>query len=125
MANYSAYILFLICTITTVASQLLFKKGTASFGDNISLNKPFELIKTVLTTPVFLIGLFLYGISFLLWLMVIKKLPLNVAYPMSSLNFIIVFFLSWIFLGESVNALKIVGVLTICAGIILLFKGNA
>ena len=102
--------LLLLLTVSfTVSGQILMKKGV-SITDNLTFG-------TAITNPFILIGGFCYIAGFVIWLNVLKVLPLSIAYPSSSISFVIVIFASSIFLGEAVTLFKLIGIGCICLGV--------
>jgi multidrug transporter EmrE-like cation transporter len=110
--------------LSTVAAQLCLKKGVLTLGSiNFSINNFLGLIPRIFQNIWLLGGLFLYGISFILWLFVISKIKLNTAYPIAtSLNFSLVVIFSWFFLKEQMLPIQILGIAVIIFGIFLLLK---
>lgn len=108
---------FLFCSmIFAVIGQFLLKQGIM----NQELNLNFlSIIKAFFSIKIFS-GFFLYGISSVFWLFVLKKLPLSIAYPSLSLTYIFVFILSILILKEPFNSQKIFGIFLIFIGVILL-----
>ena len=74
---------------------------------------------TILTEPMVLIGLGLYGIGALTWLLVLAKLDVSAAYPFLGLGFVITMLLGWLLLGESIGFLRVIGAVLISIGIVL------
>jgi len=66
-----------------------------------------------------LLGFILYGVSSLLWLMVLSKRDLSYAYPMIAAGYVLVVFLSWVFFKEEIPLLRIAGLVLICAGVVI------
>lgn len=118
------YLILLFSVLSTVAAQLCLKRGVLDLGNlNISLNNFFGLIPHIFQSIWLLGGLFLYGISFVLWIFVISKIKLNTAYPIAtSLNFSLVVIFSWLFLKEQIFPIQILGIAVILFGIFLLLK---
>lgn len=117
------YILLGIAIITTVLSQLLFKQGMLVLGNiNFSLPNLLSLSINVLRNPFLLTGLFFYGISFLLWLIVLSKMKLSVVYPITSINFVLVILASYFLFGERLSSMQYAGILIIILGVITLAK---
>jgi multidrug transporter EmrE-like cation transporter len=117
-------IIFSIAILTTVTSQLLFKKGMFDLaGMDFSLNNVYILIKHVLSNPFLLGGLFSYAISFLLWLFVISKIKLSLAYPITSINFVLILLASYYFFGEKLSSFQYFGIALIVIGVIALSRG--
>lgn len=112
--------LILIPVIFATISELSMKKAVSSFGE-ISLQAllTWSLLIKIFTHPYVLFALGLYGISVLLWLVVLSKFPLSYAYPMVSLSYVLVVFSSQWILGESIPLMRWIGVLFICFGVIL------
>ena len=108
------YILIFINILITSGAQLLLKKGSLRL-DQINF-------ASVLSNFHLLGGVFFYGASFLLWMYILKRVPLSLAYPSLSLGYILVAFLSAKYLGESLTLSKIAGSLIIILGVIVLFK---
>lgn len=116
-----SYILLGIAIITAVISQLLFKRGMVALGGiNFSLTNLLTLVINVIRNPFLLTGLFFYGISFLLWLIVISKVKLSIAYPLTSLNFVLVILASYFFFGEKLSIAQYVSIALIIVGILAL-----
>jgi len=75
-----------------------------------------------LTSPKVLAGLGLYGLGALLWLLVLAKLDVSVAYPFVGLGFILTMIFSIILLGEPVRVMRIAGTLFVVLGVILVAR---
>lgn len=61
-----------------------------------------------------------FVISMLMWVMVLRKLELSIAYPMISMGYVFVMFLSYYFLQEQLYLTKVLGTGLIVAGVIVL-----
>jgi len=105
-----------ISMITAVIGQILFKKGLVG----TELNPNLKSIVSVIFTPTLLCGFFFYGFSAILWLFVLKRFPLSIAYPSLSLTYILVLFISAVYFGESLSLLKFLGVFLIFGGVVLI-----
>ena len=116
------YLLLASCIILPVIAQLTMKKGMNMVGQFNSadvINIAF-FIKTF-TNVYVLTGLFLYGFSSILWLLVISKLPISQAYPSISLSYIIVIIAAYFFLDEPLTFKKVIGSLGIISGVFVIF----
>lgn len=124
----SQAILFLVISIfTTVGAQLCLKHGVSSLGAfNLSLSGFFLLILRVFQNIWLLGGLFLFGISFLLWLVLLSKLQLNILYPVSvGSNFCLITIASWFLFKEYLSPIQILGIAVIMLGVFLVLpKGS-
>lgn len=66
------------------------------------------------------LGMFLFGVSGMFWLVVLSRVPLSLAYPFVGLSYVAVVLLSRFVLGEEVPALRWVGVLVVAAGLVII-----
>lgn len=67
----------------------------------------------------------LYAISILTWFLALKTMPLNVAYPMQALGYVVVVILSWIVFNEGLGPIQIAGLVVIIAGVFMLSSGTS
>lgn len=66
------------------------------------------------------IGGFFYLLGALLNIMILKKLPYTIVYPLTSITYIWTMIISKFFLNEQISSKKIIGILFIILGAILL-----
>jgi multidrug transporter EmrE-like cation transporter len=110
-----ALLLLGTCVVFGALAQVFFKIGMSRIP-----GKTFtELIVVAIRDQYVLGGILLYSVSFILWLLAIKYLELSFMYPMLSLAYVIVVFLSATFLKEEVHLSRWVGVVLIIIGAIL------
>jgi multidrug transporter EmrE-like cation transporter len=93
------------------------KFGEVTFDENILIT-----ISKMFLLPNVLIGLVLYAVSTVFWLIALSKIELSVAYPMLSIGYILLMILSYFLLNESITAYKVIGTLLIVAGITLISR---
>jgi drug/metabolite transporter (DMT)-like permease len=75
----------------------------------------------VFLRPKFLAGFFLYALGFLVWMVILSRFKLNVAYPVSvSLFFAVTLLGSYFILGEQFSLLHGIGVLFCFLGVLLI-----
>ncbi len=98
-----------------VVGQLLIKLGLNRLGEAPSVGKVIASI----FTPLVFSGFACYGVSSLLYLNALSRLPLSYAYPMIAISYVAVVLASWKFLGEDINALRIAGLAVIIVGVVL------
>jgi multidrug transporter EmrE-like cation transporter len=65
-----------------------------------------------------------YIAAFFVWMLILRRSHLSLAFPLSSLVFVGVLLGSWIWLGEHISVLHWLGVAVIMAGIVLLAGGE-
>jgi len=117
-----AIVLVLISVVLGVFGQLSLKQGMRKIG-NFELeyffsSKVFRLI----TEKFVVIGVMLYVIATLLWLVILSKAELSFAYPMLAIGYILIAIFSKILFGENVTFVRVIGILLISVGVFLLLK---
>ena len=108
--------LVFFCTVFGAAAQILFKLG----ANALVSGNPLAMIKSM---PL-VVGCSLYGISAGLLVLALKDGELSILYPVISLTYIWVMFLSLAFFKESMNPYRLLGVLVIVAGVALLGRDS-
>ena len=68
-------------------------------------------------------GMFCYGMSIFLWIYVLSKVQVSLAYPFQALGYIFGSFLAWYFLDEKLTNLNIIGLIFISIGLLFLSIG--
>jgi drug/metabolite transporter (DMT)-like permease len=76
-------------------------------------------IRTALATPAVYIGLFVFGLSAIVWLAVLSRASLSFAYPFAAITYILILFFDLFILKEAVPPLRWAGVAFIAVGIFL------
>lgn len=101
--------MLLAASISAAVGQMLFKAGAAGRSHwqefiNLSL----------------IGGLGCYGLSTLLWIYCLSKLPLRVVYPYTALTFVLVYVGAFFLFGERPGVRGIAGVLMVLGGLFLI-----
>ncbi|MFQ6044704.1 MAG: EamA family transporter, partial [Candidatus Poribacteria bacterium] len=69
--------------------------------------------------PFVVFGLLVFLMTSGLWLVVLSRVKLSLAYPMLSISYILAIFFSWLLFKEHVPWIRIVGAFVICVGVSL------
>lgn len=113
----------LACVLMSAAAQVLLKLGMTRPA-SAQLAPPaagwLATYGQALTSPLVWAGLLLYGLSAVLWLWVLSRLDVSLAYPMVSLGFVVTLAVGVLFLGEPFSWLRAAGCTLILAGVALL-----
>ena len=76
------------------------------------------MVTQSIANPVLFLGMLSFGLALVAYCYVLAKINLSIAYPlMTSLGFLIVILASWLFLGENISKLQMVGFMCIIAGV--------
>lgn len=121
-------VLALIFIKDTIESfgDLFFKKGALATGiHNVAISNLFEFASRVTMSPWLWIGILFYLANFFLWIALLSRVDLSVAFPMSSMTYIIVPALAIIFLHEKVLFVRWAGIMVIIIGISLISRSAA
>lgn len=125
--GWVTWVLILTGVGLNAAAQLLLKFATkplalfSRFGMDTLVASVFVLCKS----PPFWGGMFCYGASVCVWLAALSKAPVSTAYPMLSIGYILVAWASVMWLGETLSPAKILGIVLICAGVVLVSRSSA
>ncbi|WP_024832654.1 EamA family transporter [Ruminiclostridium josui] len=109
------YILLTILnSVLIVFGQTLWKLG---------LIKSQEYSLKLLLSPLIIAGVLTYGISTILWLYILSKLPFSTAYPLNSIAYALSLFVGFFIFKEYIDMQKIFGTILILAGVFYIARG--
>ncbi len=115
--------LLFICIALGVIGQLSLKHGMTTVGEiKLDISSTPGMLVRSFGNPYVLLGYIMYGLSSLSWLIVLSRVELSLAYPMISVAYVLVVFLSWWLFSEQVTALRVVGTLVICLGVFIMSR---
>lgn len=114
--------LLAVSVIFAVSGQLTLKSAMNEIGriGRQQARNPMETVVKTVKEPKLWLGLALFGISSVFWLVVLSRVSLSIAYPLVGLSYIVVVFISRYFLHETVPAMRWLGVSVIAVGIALI-----
>jgi drug/metabolite transporter (DMT)-like permease len=121
--TWTAFSFLFAGVVLNAAAQLLLKAGTNVLGV-ITLtraNWTGELGR-MSVEPHFLGGAACYGISLIVWIIGLSRVPVSVAYPMLSLGYVINAIAAHYLLGESVSVARWLGIGFIVLGVWLVAR---
>ena len=104
-------LLTLACVAAIAGGQILFKLA-ARAGEASTAGFPWDIVNMWLVA-----ALAVYGAATLVWVWLLKALPLNVAYPFVGFAFVMVPLLAAFFLGETLDWRHMAGGALIAAGV--------
>ena len=116
-------LLILACVVLGVAGQLLLKQGMSADRDAVDrVSEVLPRLAKAALNPVVVCGFLLYGISAVLWLIVLTRAELSWAYPMLSLGYVLVVVLSRVLFHEAVTMARVLGTLVVVVGVWLIAR---
>jgi multidrug transporter EmrE-like cation transporter len=60
----------------------------------------------------------------IIWQLALKRLPLSIAYPLTSFDYIAILLISYFFFNETVTVSNVAGCIVIVVGIMLLLRSG-
>ena len=76
----------------------------------------------LLVVPSLWYAIFAYGLSLIVWLVGLSRVPVSQAYPLLSLGYVINIGLAWWLLGEVPNVQRVLGIGVIVLGVVLVAR---
>jgi len=111
----SSVLLSAVFVLMTAGANVMQKKAITSLGPTRDLS--IELLWRLARSPYLWSGMAAYAIALGMYLILLTRLPLNVATSIAALNFVAVLLASRIVLGEPIPPLRYVGFGCILLGI--------
>ena len=106
--------LLVLTPVLIAAGQVLFKLTSQRLAQDDTA--PFY---SIAVNPLFLLALTIYGGATLLWIYVLKSVPLSYAYSFMALTFVIVPLFAALWLNESVSLKYAMGAGLIIIGLVI------
>ncbi|MEO8537015.1 MAG: EamA family transporter [Betaproteobacteria bacterium] len=119
-------LLFLLTgVLLNAAAQLLLKGGTNRLGViTITTANWLSTLTRMASEGYFIAGLALYGISVVVWILGLSRVPVSIAYPLLSLGYVVNAIAAHYLLGEALTAQRWLGIGFIIAGVYLVARSG-
>ncbi len=115
--------LILICVLFNTVSQIFLKSGMNSIGYfEFSWQNIGTIGWRIMTSVPILIGLTCYVFSFICWLLTLSRMDVSLAYPLSSVGYVMTAVASYFILQEPLSPTKIFGIIVIIIGVYLVSR---
>lgn len=106
-------VLAILTACSMACGQILFKLGAKNWNGETLL----QWIWSFMTNPFLVFAVFLYAFTIIVWIYVLKVLPLSIAYPLTALSYVIVPVIAYLLLNEKISIQTIFGSLLIIVGV--------
>lgn len=115
--------LALLSIAFSVAAQFFLKAGMAALTTSqaTAAGMSSRLLLAMASQPAIVMGFVLYGLGALVWLSVLAHWDVSKAYPLVGLGFVGTLLIGYL-LGEHVTAVRLIGVMLICCGVVLVSR---
>lgn len=120
--NRTVLIGMILLSVTLAAvAQVTLKSGVNRLteGTGGALKLDGGSLRALAGSPIVWLGLVLFGLSAIVWLVVLSRATLSFAYPFASLSYVLILVLGRFVLDEQVTSLRLAGVGLIIAGVVL------
>ena len=111
------YLSVLICVCGLAVGNVLLKKAA------ITVDPALGQVMGLLANPWLYVALAVYGVMTLFWVMLLKKVPLSLAYPMFALGFVLVPLLDHWFFKTELRASTFLSGVVILVGVVIGTRG--
>lgn len=99
--------------------QVLLKIGVSRSGGT---EQPIAArLLDAVVNPYIFVGLSIYAVCALLWLYVISRIPLSIAYPVLSLTFVFVPVFAHFFFGDVLSFKQWIGLILLVVGVVVFY----
>jgi drug/metabolite transporter (DMT)-like permease len=114
----------LLCGVLLNAfAQLWLKAATRISGPLVASDASvMARALKLLAVPSLWYALTAYGVSVMVWIVGLSRVPVSQAYPLLSLGYVLNIGLAWWLFGEVPNVQRIAGVAVIIAGVVLVAR---
>ena len=119
------FILLFFNVLLTVMGQILFKHGMNTVGRVNSIRDVLGKLTQAFLNPYIISGIAIYGFTTLVWLIILSRVKLSIAYPLLSSGYVLSILFSWLLFKESIPKIRIIGAVIICIGVYLVAQGES
>lgn len=112
----------IISVILGAFGQILVKIGAKNLELDFSPEHLLRSLGAIMQNFPVMAGLFLYGVSFILWIKVLSKTELSYAYPFVSLGYIFIMAFSVMVFKESISFYRVLGTVLVIVGVIFISR---
>lgn len=114
-------LMIVFVTCCTLGSQLLVKYSVGRIAARDSVPVGFDWLVTAMLSPGIIAAIMIQGIGFTVWVVVVSRVKLGVAFATSGAFFYILLALAaWYFYGERLAPLQWAGIILVSSGVLLI-----
>jgi drug/metabolite transporter (DMT)-like permease len=121
---WSTALLWAALLAIETATQLAFKAGSekldAADVDSSWLVTTYSWMIAALTTPQVWLAILGYLATFVVWMLILQRMDLSKAFPITALCYVTVPVFAWLIFGETTSPARAIGIAFIVAGVMLL-----
>ncbi|HIU55964.1 MAG TPA: 4-amino-4-deoxy-L-arabinose transferase [Candidatus Gallibacteroides avistercoris] len=114
--------IIIVSVSLNAAAQIFLKKGMLEIGRLSLTSISYSQLIALMSNVYLWMTLLCYAVSVILWIVVLSRVEVSYAYSFLSIGYILVALAGYYLFGESLSAMKIWGIITICIGIYLISR---
>jgi len=117
------FILILTGVMLNAAAQMLLKIGMGRIGHfDLTIANALPVGLQAATSLPIIGGLLCYVISIVVWMVVLSRVEVSMAYPMVSLGYVVTALAAYFWLGEQLGPMRLAGIAVILIGVWMVGK---
>jgi drug/metabolite transporter (DMT)-like permease len=119
----NAFLFLFAGVLLNATAQLLLKGGTNRLGViTLTAGNWMTTLTRMASEGYFIAGVVFYGVSLIVWIMGLSRVPVSIAYPMLSLGYIVNAVAAHYLFGEAVTVQRWLGIGFIVVGVYLVAR---
>jgi len=114
-------LMIVFVTFSTLGSQLLVKRAVTQIAQRDPVPQGIQWLIAACFSPEVIAAVAIQGIGFIVWVVVVSRVKLGMAFAISGAFFYILIALSsWLFYGERLAAPQWLGLILVSCGVLLM-----
>ena len=123
-ANLQSIGIILLSVAFGAVGQLVFKAAMNSLTEGGPLELTLDRLVRMATNRVLIVGVGIFGISTLLWLVALSRADLSFAYPFLSLTYFVVLLGGALLFNEAITPARVLGFVVVIAGLLIVARSG-
>ena len=112
------FLLIILNDLMDTIANLFMKKGLVQTGiDSVNLGNIAEFVVKNASSAYLWLGIFVFAMSFFVWIVILYKVDLSIAMPFGSFSYIFIPVCAVLFLHENISPVRWAGIVCIVLGI--------
>lgn len=118
-----SFMLIFTGVMLNAAAQILMKAGTNAVGHfEFSVANIVPIGWKLATEWHIVTAMFCYGLSVVVWILALSRVPVSIAFPMLSMAYVVNAIAAWYLLGEPFGPTKLIGMGIIILGVVIISR---
>lgn len=125
--KFGTVVLVMMSVLLSSSAQILLKTGMSAPRVQNALSGREDvrhIIWAIALNPSVVAGLIAFGLSAVVWLLVLARIDVSQAYPCVALGIVLTVVAGIVFLGEQIHPMRIIGLVVIVSGVILMARAR-